>query len=315
MLGEAFALGSALVWSFSVILFKRSEAISPQGMNLFKNLVGMVLLAFTLLVLGLRPDMDRPLLEWGQLALSGLLGICVADTLFFMALRVLGPGRLAVVECVYAPSIVLLSVLFLSEPVGAWLLVGGAMVVGGVALANAEGLSTVGELSDDAAAGKRALRKGVALGLLGMLSMAFGVILAKGPLADGELLEIVWVRLTAGVLGQLIWIAAAPSQRPALKVLRPQLAWRTLLPAAILSSYISMILWLGGFKYANASTAAVLNQMATVFTIVLARVFLGEPIRPRRAVGAALAIAGVLLVLLPGAAEPVDEPSIVEGNR
>ena len=44
--------------------------------------------------------------------------------------------------------------------------------------------------------------------------------------------------------------------------------------------------------------AAVLNQVSSVFTIILARVFLAEPVSRRRALGASAAIAGALLVLL-----------------
>ena len=52
MLGEALALGAALTWVISVILFKRSEEISPLGLNLFKNVLTVLLLVITLCVLG-----------------------------------------------------------------------------------------------------------------------------------------------------------------------------------------------------------------------------------------------------------------------
>jgi drug/metabolite transporter (DMT)-like permease len=58
------------------------------------------------------------------------------------------------------------------------------------------------------------------------------------------------------------------------------------------------LLWLGGFKWAPASVAAVLNQMATVYILVLARIFLKETIRPQQALGALLAAAGALFIIL-----------------
>ncbi|RLB50699.1 MAG: EamA family transporter, partial [Deltaproteobacteria bacterium] len=87
MLGQACALAAALIWSISVILFKRSEAVSPQAMNLFKNVAALTLLLLTLLLLGQTIDWQRPAEEWWVLLLSGALGIAVADTLVFMALR------------------------------------------------------------------------------------------------------------------------------------------------------------------------------------------------------------------------------------
>ena len=74
--------------------------------------------------------------------------------------------------------------------------------------------------------------------------------------------------------------------------------WRTLLPASVLGSYVSMLLWLGGFKWTEASVAAVLNQLTTVFIIILARLFLAEPLSRRRAAGAAVAVMGAIVVLV-----------------
>ena len=86
--------------------------------------------------------------------------------------------------------------------------------------------------------------------------------------------------------------------REALGVLKPSRVWVTLLPASILGSYVAMLLWLGGFKWATASTASVLNQLSSVFTIILARVYLKEQVSGRRALGAAAAVAGAAMILL-----------------
>ena len=138
MLGEACALLAALTWSVSVILFKRSEAVTPLAMNLFKNTVAAALLGLTLAALLLSGWTELPLqrsrTDWARLLLSGVLGIAASDTLIFMALRRLGASLLAVVDCIYAPTIVALSVLVLHEPVPASFLAGGALVVGGVLL-------------------------------------------------------------------------------------------------------------------------------------------------------------------------------------
>ena len=54
MLGEACALGAALCWSVSLILFKSSDEVSPLAMNLFKNVVAIALLTLTLLAEAVR---------------------------------------------------------------------------------------------------------------------------------------------------------------------------------------------------------------------------------------------------------------------
>jgi ferrous iron transport protein B len=56
--------------------------------------------------------------------------------------------------------------------------------------------------------------------------------------------------------------------------------WRLLLPAAFLGSWVSALLWLGGFFYAPAGTAAVLNQTTTVFTLILGAMIPNTPLLP-----------------------------------
>lgn len=58
-----------------------------------------------------------------------------------------------------------------------------------------------------------------------------------------------------------------------------------------------MIFWLGGMKYGTASRAALLNQSGAIWVLVLSR-FAGEVIPMRRWAGAAIALAGVFVVLL-----------------
>ena len=153
MLGPACALGAALLWSTSVILFKRSEAVSPQAMNLFKNVVALTLLLITLPIMGQGLDWDRDLGEWWLLILSGALGIALADTLVFMALRRLGASLLAVVDCAYSPVIITFGVVVLGERLSTEFLLGGALVVGGVLVATTEGLGRPAASAENGADG------------------------------------------------------------------------------------------------------------------------------------------------------------------
>lgn len=280
-----------MCWSVSLILFKGTEGVSPQSMNLFKNVVALVLLALSMLALGVPIDTSRSGEDWSKLIVSGVLGIAVADTLTFMALRRLGAGLLAVVDTAYAPTMVFMSVLALGERLSIAFIVGGGLVLAGVLIA-------VLEASSRGGGDGLARRDGVLLGVVGIVVMGLGVVLSKPLVERGNLFEVSAIRLAAGVVGQLLWLGIVPSQRSALSILKPGRSWRRLGPAAFLSAYLSMLLWLGGFKWTSASRASVLNQMTTVFTIVLARVLLGESLTARRAAGATAAACGALLVLM-----------------
>jgi len=138
---------------------------------------------------------------------------------------------------------------------------------------------------------------GVALAVAGVVATALGVILAKPALGRSELLEATAIRLLIGALAVGLWLALTGRLRASLGLFAPQPLWRAALPATVIGSYLSMILWLGGIKYTLASKAALLNQMATVFLLVLAH-FLGDPVPRRRWLGAAVALSGAVVVLV-----------------
>jgi drug/metabolite transporter (DMT)-like permease len=289
--GEVCALLAPLVWSLAVILYKRTAA-PAVSINLFKNVLALGLLLGTLVLTEGAFPADRSAWDWGRLALSGLLGLALADTLLFMGLARIGASKVAIVDTVYAPSVVLLAWALLGEVPSAWFLVGAALVLAGVALATVER----GALRVEA----RAEWAGMLLAGAAVLSTSIAVILAKPVLETSGLVEVTATRLGFGVLGQAVWLTGSGGWKRALAVFVPGPVWWTLLPGAVLGAYVSMMLWLGGYKWADASVAAVLNQMATVYMLAMAAGILRETLRPAQVVGALVAAAGAVWIVLTG---------------
>jgi drug/metabolite transporter (DMT)-like permease len=290
-LGVVCALLAPLAWSIAVVLFKRSSAAPPIAINLFKNTFAVVLLSVTMLVLRIPIPMDRSAADWGRLAFSGFLGLAVADTLLFEGLRRIGAGRLAVVDTIYAPLVVLLCWVFLGEEPNAAFLLGGAAVIGGVTLATID----PGALTRE---GGREVTVGVVYATLAICGTAIGVVIAKPVLQHSSLVEVTWTRLVAGMFGVLAYTIVRGRGAEAMVAFRPGPLWRTLVPAAFVGTYLSLLFWLGGFKWADASVAAVLNQMATVYLLLFARFVLKENLRPRQVAGSLLAASGALWIVL-----------------
>jgi drug/metabolite transporter (DMT)-like permease len=106
------------------------------------------------------------------------------------------------------------------------------------------------------------------------------------------------VRLFAGVLALVVLTLVSPRRRYVWSTLVPSAAWKFSLPGAVLGAYVAMIIWIGGMKYTQASTAAILNQTSAVFVLPIAALVLREPVTRRKLGAVALAILGVTLVAL-----------------
>lgn len=289
-LGEFYSLACALAWAVAVILFKKSgESLAPVPLNLFKNTLGLVLMLLTLACFPGSHWAGIPPLATGIAIFSGFLGIGVGDTLYFRALNAVGASRLAVAQTLYSPFVIVLSAAFLAERLTPLQCGGVALVVGGILL-----VYRVPSLHLDPAV----LRRGVVEGAASVGVMAAGVVMAKPLLERYDFLSIVTLRLVGGVLGMLIFMPSArdlPRIRAAFAGVRH---WPHVIAGSVVGTYISMLLWLAGYKYTQASVAAVLNEMAAIFILALAALFLGDRLRPVQLAGSAVAVAGVLLVVL-----------------
>jgi drug/metabolite transporter (DMT)-like permease len=67
--------------------------------------------------------------------------------------------------------------------------------------------------------------------------------------------------------------------------------------ASFLAAYLSLILWLAGYKLIEASVASVLNQTNGTFIVFLAWLMLGEKISRRKFAGVVLTLGGVTAML------------------
>lgn len=290
-LGETMALACAFCWAIAVLLFRRIGPVDSRALNLFKNTLATALLLLTMLVLGRRFDLQRSNEDWLRLAGSAVLGLTLGDTLFFMGLQRIGASVAAVTDCAYSPVVVLLSVLLLHEVPKPALAIGAPLVIAGLVVVSWQGRVTKpGHVHVD--------RKGVLFAIAGVIATALGVVVAKPALEHSDLLEATTVRLAVGTVTLLVWQAVTGRLRASAAMFRPQPMWRYCIPAMFIGTYVSMLLWLGGIKYTQASTAALLNQMATVFLLVLSRFVGGEVVPPRRWLGAGLALAGAVTVLV-----------------
>lgn len=293
--GEFYSIACALVWAIAVVLMRKAgESLSPTALNLFKNVLAAVLLGITVAIFS--PAI--PALPSASLALilvSGLLGIAAGDNLYLAALNRIGASRMAAAQTLYSPFVLLLSALFLGERLSGLQWLGAGCVLAGIAVVN--GLTGLRRAAPapDAPPG---LGRGLLLGVGAVFLMAVGVLMSKPMLEAHDFLWVVWLRVLAGVgglLAMVVWQRGGPSLLAEYRAARH---WPQIVSGAVAGTYLSMLLWLAGYKYTAASISAVLNETAAVFIVLLAVLFLGERITARQVAGIAMAMLGVVLMVL-----------------
>jgi len=288
-IGEACSIGAAISWAGGVIVYKRlGETLSPLTLNLAKNVLVLGMIAPTVLLVH---GQQIPALPASAIALSlvsGVLGIALADTLYFRALNTLGAGRMGIVGNFYSPFVIVLSFVLLGERLNGLQLAGFALVSGGVLIVSSH--------DPHKRLSRAELRRGAMLGVTAVLLMASAIVMVKRILEVQPLLWIVLLRLIGGVVGMLVLFAwrREPLPIPGRGI---HLRWPLLVLAAFLGQYVSMVLWMAGYKYTEASVAAVLNETASVFIVLLAALFLREGLDARRLAGVTCTLSGVACML------------------
>ncbi len=288
--GEAMALLVAVTWALAVILFRKSgEVVHPIGLNLFKNTLAIILFIPTAWLFGeviLRP---APAGDYLLLFLSGALGIGIADTLFFKSLNALGAGLIAIVDCLYSPFIIGLSMLYLGEALNFWQWLGVIMIVSAV-------LSVMGERNRHTV-NRRAISLGILWGVLALAAMAVGIVMIKPLLEHSPLIWATEMRLIGGLAVLAVVLLFHPSRLRILASVRSIGHWKYTLPGSFIGAYISMVLWLAGMKYAQASTASALNQTSNIFIFIFAAILLKEKITRLRMAAIIAGVAGAMMVM------------------
>ncbi|WP_093487864.1 MULTISPECIES: DMT family transporter [unclassified Pseudoxanthomonas] len=284
------ALGSAATWAVGVILARQLGAhLPPLSLNLLKNGLVLAVLAPVALVVHADAWPTLPAAELAIVIASGVIGIALADTLYFRALNELGAGRMGVIGNLYSPLVLLLGFVFLDERLGAGQWIGFALVGLGVLLVS----RPPGEWKTH----PQHTARGIMIGLSAIALMAIAIVMVKRTLETQPLLWVTLLRLAGAVVGLLV-VATLPTMRARMRFVPADVPWRRLLLAALIGQGLSMVLWLGGYKFTSASVAAILNESASVFLVVLAALWLREPLGKRAFIGVVLTFSGIACMLL-----------------
>ena len=288
---ELAALGTATCWATTGIL--ASDAIRALGAFHF-NLIrqGFVTLVLAIIVLGSGALALPDLTGLAVLALSGIVGILLGDTLNFAAVGRLGPRRAGAIFALNAPMAAVLGWLVLDEALGLQAGLGIAATVAGVALAILGRPASGAHRLEQVRGG---LRLGVLFGLGAALGQATGTLIAR-PYMTGGLDPYLGSLIRVGASGLAMGVLAALPLAPP----RPQGVTGKVLILTAATALIGLLLGMTLFLYAlqGSKTGIIATLSATSPVIILPLLWLRTGQRPSATswAGAALAVAGLALI-------------------
>jgi drug/metabolite transporter (DMT)-like permease len=289
MLGKVFALGCAVAWAMAVILFKRAgDSIRPLALNWYKTALSALLLAPFLYGTGLGQLARADLLA---AMVSGILGVALSDTLFFVALDRLGASLAAIVDCFYAPFVMIAAWAMLGQAPRA-AQIGGALFIIAALLVVAFEHGRQEQVLD-----RRRMVTGFLAGAAAMGVMAVSIIIMRPILERSSVWLVTELRVLAALAALTAMMLLSRDRRELFASLATRGAWRHALPGSFLGNVLSMLLWVAAFKYTSVNSAAILNQTNTILVVILATFVLKEPFTRGRLAGTVLAFSGAVMVL------------------
>ena len=125
---------------------------------------------------------------------------------------------------------------------------------------------------------------------------AYSVLIIKPIMKNNSVVYVALYRFSIGFIFGIIMNLAISGTKTVIQKFKQGLTNHYVILGALLGTYLSVIFWLSGYKYTLAGRAAIYNQLSTVFIIILARLFLKEPLTSKKVIGVSLAILGAIIV-------------------
>ena len=286
-MGDLYAVITAVCWSSAVILLDIStKNFTAIQLNVLKNFIGVFGFVLTIIILSI-PSPNFSQQDIFTLALSGFLGILIADGLFLESLRRLGSGLSAVVSTIYTPTVFIIAFILFNETINLHSYIGGVLVLGGITISVFQPPKTIK---------KRNLYIGILFGIMANILTAYSVLIIKPIMKNNSVIYIALYRFSIGFIFGILINILKSGIKQVIQKFKQGLTNQYVILGAFLGTYLSVIFWLAGYKYTLAGRAAIYNQLSTVFIIILARFFLKEPMTSKKIIGVSLAIFGAMIV-------------------
>jgi drug/metabolite transporter (DMT)-like permease len=284
----------------------------PTSINVYKSVLTAALFLVTLVVMTTPEKILGAASSWPWFALSGIVGLAIGDTAYFVSLGRLGPSIALILYQLSAVFGLALGVVFNGEEPVPGQLVGTALVVGGVIFATyrrGDAAAADSRTAEEIAARRRAVRQGVWGGLISSAAQATGLLInqkawsvaTESGFARDSATGAVFAasgRMTATAIALLLACAALGRFKTETRPLVEREGWKLTFFPAFLGTYLGILSMQSAVANLELGVASTLLATSPIFVIPSAWILAGERPTWRKTTGALIATAGVALISL-----------------
>jgi DME family drug/metabolite transporter len=296
MIGEFAALGAAISWTVSALLYRKAlSETKPVSANIVRlTLTSAVLLAFLVAtgMLGVLASLPTNVVVLA--GVSGIIGLGLGDTLYMISLKMIGVARSVPVTCTYPLFNLLWVALLAGEPITWSVALGAVVIVLGIWLLSLEGEK------DTLDAQKKVLGRGLAVALatalLWSVSIAMMGLAVKETPNLGDAFAINTIRILTIAVSFAISAPIVDRGLGFLKMRRRTVV--TLIAGGIVALGLGWFLLSISFIDTLQSRAVPISSATPLFSTLAGILLLHEKVNAKNVMGSIMIVAGVFIIFL-----------------
>ncbi len=297
MIGELAALAAAFCWAISPVLYKMALSnAKPIPANVSRSISTTIFLFVYLGASGKLWNLATLRMDSLILAiLSGVVGLCLGDTMFMLSLELIGVSKTVPIVSAYPMFTTFFAVLFFNEPFTSLLLLGTVLIIVGIWLVSPERAS-----SSDVT--RSVLFKGVFISLSTALVWSLSIIFMNQALEFSQMaaFDSAFVVNTARMAAStLLLLALSPFIDRRFNFMKlKRKTWIVLALGGIVGLVFGWVLLAISLSYTEASRAVPISSVSPLFAALIGAFFLKEKVTVRIFAGAVLIVLGISVMFI-----------------
>ena len=315
-LGEIIALGAVAGWTVSALAFETAaKRIGSVPVNIIRMVMAALILILINALRGLPPlPAGIAAADFMWLIASGFVGFFIGDLLLFRSYLIIGSRMAMLIMSLSPPVSALLDRLVFGTLLTPWDAAGMILTMAGVALAlsgtlpgRPPGKPPSENPGENPADGEnrgfpvgetRSVFAGVLLAFGGALGQSGGMILAKLGMRGIDAMSATFIRTLGGIAGFLALVLLTGAAARIRAGLRSTPAMLRISIGALAGPVLGVSAVLAAMNHSPAGVVSAIIAVVPVVIILPSIHLLKDKVRTREVLGAAVAVTGVIVLIV-----------------